>query len=177
MPHYYDDEVIYMENNDGVQKAYEHIDTHFGRDDAYSYLLDQSGLSSDLLIPFIEKLTEENKLKEITALVNQSNCSEVNAAVLREAAYWGHVEIVEYILNRNVSQENLNDSLVSSSQNGHLDCILLLIKNGANTTYQESLALVLSCRNGYIDIAILLIGYGADKNKIDKINVYQWLYY
>jgi ankyrin repeat protein len=176
MSHDYDEEVTYIEKNHGMQKAYEHIDMHFGGDEAYSYLIDQDMLSDDSLILFIEKLSEDNKLKEITVLLNQSNCSEVFDAVLRSASYWGHIEIVKYILNKSISQEALNDSLVSTSQNGHLDCALLLIKNGANTTYQESLALVLSCRNGFIDIATLLIGYGADKNKIDKINVYAWLY-
>jgi ankyrin repeat protein len=170
-----DDEFKYIERHDGIEKAY-HFLKDCSEDDAIDYLTNTLEFTDDFIQSVLEELIEINDIKNFLILFNKNNSSCDFEDCLIHASRLGRIEMIKYILNKGSTQEVLDQSLVEASYFGSYETANLLIKNGANSTYNESQALINSCEYGFIDIAIMLIGYGADKNKIDTVNIYAWLY-
>jgi len=171
----FDEEFNYIERYDGIEKAY-HFLKDFCEDDAIDYLTNSLEFTDDFIQSVLEELIESNDIKNFLILFNQNNSSCDFKDCLIDASRLGRIEMIKYILNKSSTQKVLDQSLVEASYCGCYETVKLLIKNGANSTYNESEALIDSCKYGYIDIAIMLIGYGADKNKINTVNIYAWLY-
>lgn len=65
---------------------------------------------------------------------------------------YGHIKII-YNMN------TINGALIAGARNGHLEIVILLIKNGAKS-YDD--ALRISACNGYVDIVRYLVSNGAN---------------
>ena len=108
---------------------------------------------------------EEQKVKEILSkdvtLVNAVDENGVSA--LRFAAQFGHKEIVDYLLNEVKADPRLRakdgmDALVAAVEEGHVDIVKMLLKNGAKA---RTRALVMARSKNNVEMERILLDAGA----------------
>lgn len=99
--------------------------------------------------------------------------AEVDQAVngstpLFDAAYYGHTEIAELLINAhanvNFATKNGCTSLYVAAQNGHTDIVQLLIDAHANVNLASNLPLCVASYYGHVEIVRLLLNAGAKVN-------------
>jgi cytohesin len=90
---------------------------------------------------------------------------------LREAAAWGHPEVVEFLLEHgadpNIQDNNGGTPLHVAAWNGHREVVELLLEHGANPNVQDDdgdTPLHLAAKNNYREVVELLLEHGADPN-------------
>ena len=95
----------------------------------------------------------------------------VSSVILPKAAYYGHLEIVKYLVE-NGADINAKDyeeftSLIRASINGHLEVVKYLVENGADINTKDHVGitpLIYASMLGNFELVKYLIGKGADVN-------------
>ncbi|MDN8018107.1 ankyrin repeat domain-containing protein [Burkholderia multivorans] len=83
---------------------------------------------------------------------------------LREAASFGHAEIVEILIKHGADLHDWNDwALRVSAAGGYLEVVKVLLENGANVHAYNDWAYREAFLRGHTEIAKLLLAYGADE--------------
>lgn len=90
------------------------------------------------------------------------------------AAWYGHMELLDVLLNRGANIETLSCSgetpLIYAAQNGHTGIVRTLLKKGANIeAVKTETALMVAARNGHNVIVGLLLKRGAKIEAEDSI--------
>ena len=84
-----------------------------------------------------------------------------NSSVMRYAIYGGHLDVVEYLIDKvEYDLNDLNDIMAKAVDNGKLDIVKFLIEKGAND-FNE--AMIDAARSGHLEIVKLMIEKGANK--------------
>jgi ankyrin repeat protein len=100
-----------------------------------------------------------------------TSASEQLASTLATAAHYGHLKLVELILDNGVAIDRpvsaYGTALAIASRFGHADIVQFLISRGANVSLENNgwTALTHSCLWGHKDIVQLLVKAGADVNQ------------
>lgn len=80
----------------------------------------------------------------------------------REAASFGHTEVVELFLRNGADVHDWDDwALQQAVSGGHYDTLKVLLENGANVHVRNDWAYREAVIRGYTDIAKLLLEHGA----------------
>ncbi len=111
--------------------------------------------------------------------VNIPSSKELDSCTpLHEAAFYGHAEIVDYLLNQdNIDIDKRNaqgrTALIRAVCKNHSDIIQLLVKSGADLNLMDNnrrTALHWASFFGYVPIAKFLLDNGAILEVKDKVN-------
>jgi len=113
------------------------------------------------------KIFKSKPKEQIIGDLKKLSLDDMNK-ILINAAQYGHIGIVELLLNVgadiNAKDEYGWSTLMSAADNGHKDVIELLVKAGADVNAKTNggwSALMLAVDNGRKDIVELLKRYGA----------------
>ncbi len=131
-------------------------------------------MSSDIIFNYIK----ERNLDKVQELVLHNNFSvnsertQINKnSLLLEASFWGHFEIVKFLVENgaNINYKNYygNSALMCASENNELEIIHFLLENGADINikndYNET-PLIGSIMGNKLDAMKLLLENGANIN-------------
>ncbi len=119
---------------------------------------------------FLEQLKKEGKdINDIKVNANNSHCE---TSALIEASYYGHLEVVKFLVenganvNNNVAYSAGNSkkdtALISASANGHLEVVKYLVENGASVNNGPHNALAMAAEEGHLAVVRYLVSQGAD---------------
>lgn len=96
-----------------------------------------------------------------------------NDSCLRWSAYYGHLEIVQYLVEHGADIHACNDeALRFSATEGHLEVVRYLVECGSDIHIQDDYALEWSMKNEEFDCVCYLLQCGADLNVIENVNNY-----
>jgi len=103
-----------------------------------------------------------------------THSSEFKESALTLAAYKGHVDMVQFLLERGADQEHKTDemhtALMEASMDGHVEVAKLLLEHGAQVNMPadsfES-PLTLAACGSHVDLAHLLIKHGANLEEVN----------
>jgi ankyrin repeat protein len=96
----------------------------------------------------------------------------IKQVVLKNECYKGHYKAVEYLLkqglNVNATYDKGSSALNVAADQGHRQCVEVLIAAGADVNHRRTLDGVTSlyncCNNGHLDVVMTLLGAGCDVN-------------
>ena len=84
----------------------------------------------------------------------------------------GHLEVVKYLIKNGANVHAMNDkALICASNNGHLEIVKYLIKNGANVHADNDYALRYASNNGHLEIVKYLIKNGANVHAMNDLSL------
>ena len=114
---------------------------------------------SDILKPRSEE--------EIIADLDKLNLEDRQLAFVR-ATLFGHINIVEYLLERG-GMASIDEGLMWASNGGHISIVKLLLKNGADIHVEDDFPLQRAVQEGYPDVVELLLKNGANTKSVTRI--------
>jgi transcription antitermination factor NusG len=109
-------------------------------------------------------------LDQAKFLIGKGISNRVLVHAMEDAAFYGHIEIVELIIKHGVSEDvqferGVNSAMMSAAEGGHIDIVKLLLGEGAGANYTGLFylykAMIEAAQNGYLDIVKLMIEKGA----------------
>ena len=155
----------YVKNFDKVLQIYEG-NYSFSNEDLIVLLEDLNYLGSnkvkDVLVLMKIRETEQkfNFISHINKyLSNDYNIIKYFKSLLLTAIKYNIYNLVLFVLN-NSSKFEIDDGLVLASENGYLEIVKLLLKNGANVHAENDYALIWASRNGHFEVVKLLLKNG-----------------
>lgn len=93
--------------------------------------------------------------------IKEMNLTENNRQLLLYSVYYGHSDIVRFLLEE--KNYDIDEKLlIDSATNGHLEVVELLLKHG---TFSGNMALRKSASLGYVEIVKRLIEFGAKDDR------------
>ena len=118
---------------------------------------------------------EVGSIEEVKALLKGGadvNKPGVNSRTpLRLATYNGRTKVVELLIEKDINQQDKDESLVIASSKGYPDIVKILLSHNAspNVLYRKSItALIASVRSRDLESIYLLMEAGADVNIKDS---------
>ena len=119
-------------------------------------------LSNENLREYYIESLKKGNLYAVMILFEDYKDFSLNYA-LNKASENGHVEIVEFLLKNGADVHNEDDySLTIASQNGYFDVVELLLENGANVHADNDYSIRRASANGFPKIVKILLENKAD---------------
>ena len=92
--------------------------------------------------------------------ISQSDyCNEL----IQEAVYYGHLEIIKYLMSIGASLQSDKDyALIIASEKGYFEIVEYLVSIGANVRSKNDRALIMASHYGHLKIVKYLVSQGAN---------------
>lgn len=92
-----------------------------------------------------------------------NSCMDSKSMAMVAASEEGNIDIIEFLLKEGIDVNYQSGlALTSAASNNQIEAVEFLIENGADVRIDNSLALELACMNENIDIAEMLLDNGAN---------------
>jgi ankyrin repeat protein len=108
----------------------------------------------------LENAIKNGDIIEIKLLTNKLNVKKHD--ILASATYYGHIEVVRYLISLDCDLESRNKALIVGAQCDHFEIVKYLISVGADPRTQEDFALIYSAENGNMEMLKYFIGLGCN---------------
>jgi ankyrin repeat protein len=111
------------------------------------------------------KACETGDLKKVKSLVSRGvNIHSHNDAALYCAAEYGHLNVVQYLIEQGSKGfDKLDDYILPrSAEKGHFEIVKFLVEQGADIHSNNDYALRWAASNGHFEIVKFLVESGAD---------------
>ncbi len=97
-----------------------------------------SQLTSDELISLILRAVSEGQLHLLSeVLQTHNNRDDLRGLAVVHAAKKGHLEIIQELLKKEISQEDRGEAVINAAREGHLHVTQELLKNNAMITPED----------------------------------------
>ena len=132
----------------------------------------------------IHDAARQGNLEEVMRLIQEdpeivNDIDEIDYTALHWASYYGHVEVVSYLLDQgaNVDKKDIigNTALMDAFNMGHLEVVELLLSRGADPTicdYGGRTPLMMASNEGHVDVVRCLVRNKAVRATIDTQDWY-----
>ena len=124
------------------------------------------------------ELLKQNKFEGLVTLIEvlKETDFKLNSAFkesfLKEAAEYGHLEIVKYLVKHGADIHTQNDyALRYATEKGYLDIVKYLVENGADIHANNDFSLRSAADNGHLEIAKYLVEQGADIHALQDFSL------
>jgi ankyrin repeat protein len=113
-----------------------------------------SQLSSDELILLIKREASDGQLHLLSEVLQaHNNRDDLRGLAVVHAAKKGHLEVIQELLKKEISQEDRGEALINAAREGHLQVAQELLKNKALITPEDwKYALRCAVENEHLDV-------------------------